>query len=136
MARAGRINMTTKALDSMLAHLEFLGYEVTQDGEIARAKHATRYNVSLRSFASGILLTRLFGANDTARQDKAGYLEFINSLNNKAAVARFYADKDMDLFIEAWYPDMYDRPSFGLFLEIWDRDCALMAESEAPKYLR
>jgi len=89
-------------------------------------------------WAGGILFATIFACDDNAKRDRSSYLELINSLNNKAAIARFYADEDSDFFIEAWHPDHYDRTGFGIFIEAWDRDCALLAKSwlEASKYLK
>ncbi|MCS7010573.1 MAG: hypothetical protein NZL98_04340, partial [Anaerolineales bacterium] len=76
-----------------------------------------------------------FGCSDNAKRNKLSYLELINSLNAKAAIARFYADEDFDFFIEAWYPNYYDRTGFGAFLETLDRDYRLLVNSEADQYL-
>jgi len=128
--------MSVSTLEQIVTHLQFLGYEVSRDGDVTRAKHPRKFNVSIRPLAGGILFTTIFGCQDNAKRSKLGYLEMINSLNANAAIARFYADKDSDLFIEAWHPDYYERASFGAFMQIWDRDCNLLtANSEALKYL-
>ena len=128
--------MITNTLEQMSTHLQFLGYEIVRDDKLTRARHASKYNIILRPLAGGVLFTSIFGCSDNAKRNRAGYLDMINSMNNKAGVARFYADKDSDFFIEAWLPDHYDRTEFGAFLEAWDRDCGLLAESEAANYLR
>jgi len=109
-------------LDQMSTHLEFLGYEVTRDEEKVRARHARNADLVLRPFEGGILFTSIFGCKDEARKNRVGYLSLINSLNQKAAVVRFYADEESDLFIEAWHPNSYDRVSFGHFMDLVNGD--------------
>jgi len=123
-------------MEQIIMHLEFLGYEITRNGERTVAKHPSKFNIALLPLAGGILLTSIFGGNENAQRDKFGYLEMINTLNAKAVIARFYADEDLDLFMEAWYPNYYDRTEFGAFLETWDRDCMILATSQAREYLR
>jgi hypothetical protein len=131
-----RSPMGTKTIDQISNHLEFLGYTVAHEGNITSAKHNSRLGILMKPLGGGILFTTIFGGADHAKRDRIGYLELVNSLNNQAAVARFYADKDSDFIIEAWHPDAYDRTAFGVFMETWNRDCALLAESDAVKYLR
>jgi hypothetical protein len=132
--------MSTNTLDQIVNHLQFLGYEITQKDELRLATHPQKMNVMLRAFKGGILFTSINSCEDRARSDKIGYLSFINSLNNQASVARFYADKDSDFYIEAWYPDSYDRNKFGIFLDAWETDTVTLLlaanREEAFKYLK
>jgi hypothetical protein len=128
--------MTAETLNQIATHLQFLGYEVVNEGTFTRARHANKYNFAMKPFSGGVLFTMIFQSDENAKVNRLGYLELINTLNNKATVIRFYADKDADLFMEAWYPNHYDRTEFGVFLECWDRDCHALANSEAKKYLR
>jgi len=128
--------MDAETTKEMCSHLEFLGYEVAHEGDLV-ARHDVHLNFLMRPLAGGILLAALVGGGDRAKRDRPGYLDFINSLNARARVARFYADEDSDLCIEAWYPDHYERSGFGAFMEVWNRDCMLLAAtSEAVTYLR
>ena len=128
--------MSTDTLEQIANHLQFLGYEVTAEANMTRATHPTRFNFFMRPYAGGILFTTIFGCSENAKQDRLGYLDILNSLNNGAAVARFYADKDSDLLIEAWHPEYYERVQFGAFIEAWDRDIRSAAESGVKEYLR
>lgn len=138
---AGRGAVTTDTFDQVLNHLQFLGYETSRKDEVVTAKHRTKRSIMMKAFRGGILSTAIVGCNDHAKSHKAGYLRFINLLNSKASVARFYADadSDYDLLTEAWYPDFYDRSSFGIFWEAWDTDSRtlLLVEhrDEVVKYL-
>jgi len=123
-------------LDQISSHLQFLGYDVARDGEVVKAKHPQKLNILLKPLAGGVLFASIFRCSPLAKRDRLGYLNLINSLNNGAAVVRFYADKESNFFVEAWHPDNYDRAGFGAFMELWDRDCAqLLRSDEASRYL-
>ena len=128
--------MASMILDQMVTHLQFLGFEVERDGDIVKARHRTRVNILLRDFRGGVLLTSIFGCQDNAKRNRSGYLDFINLMNQRATVVRFYADKDSDFFMESWYPGTYDRALFGGFLDLWEEDVARLAGSDAQKYLK
>ena len=134
--------MADSVLESIGSHLEFLGYEVVKDPEKKAflAKHATHANMRVREFGGGILFTALWGASDVAKSDTLGFLRSINALNEKAAVARFYTDhdaNDLGFFIEAWQPNVYEKASFGGFMEVLGRDFQLLADdkSDIGKFL-
>jgi hypothetical protein len=128
--------LASMILDQMVTHLQFLGYEVERDGDIAKARHQTRVNILLRDFRGGVLLTSIFGCKDEAKSDRVSYLDFINLMNQKATVVRFYADKDSDFFMESWLPGTYDRAIFGSFLDLWDEDITRLAQADAEKFLQ
>ncbi|HWP03413.1 MAG TPA: hypothetical protein VNL96_08155, partial [Gemmatimonadaceae bacterium] len=127
--------MIGETMEQMSRHVEFLGYEVTRDDKLVKARHTRKYNLIMKPLAGGVLFTCIFSGSENAHGDRAGYLELVNALNNRAGVARFYADKDSDLFVEAWHPDHYERGEFGEFMESWDRDCLLLAQSGAERFL-
>jgi hypothetical protein len=120
--------MATTAIDKMVDHLSFLGYDMERKGQdespYVVASHEARPNLVLRNHAGGILIQSAFKSSDAAKADTEGYLSFMNSLNMKANVTRYYADNDWDFVIEAWHPDMYDRSAFGIFMDMWHRDYA------------
>jgi hypothetical protein len=128
--------MALTTLDQIVTHLQFLGFQVERDDNIVKARHATKVNILLRDFRGGVLLTSIFGCKDYAKRARLEYLDFVNLMNQKAAVIRFYADKDSDFFMEAWYPGTYDRSLFGSFLDLWDEDITRLAQGEAEKFLQ
>ena len=123
--------------DQIARHLEFLGYEVTeeQEGRLV-ARHSSKPNLVARDYKGGCLLTAYFGADAGARRDRLGYLETINNLNSPATVARFYADSDNDFATEAFYNLPYDRAAFGRFMDLWDQDFARVVGSDIARYLK
>ena len=128
--------MTT--IEQISNHLGFLGYESTVDGEVTRAVHASRWNLVLKDYQGGVLITSYLGSNDHAKnkRHRQAYLEMINSMNQEASVTRFYADNDTDLVMEALWLGDYDRVSFGDFMEKWDVDTRTrLLQSEASNFL-
>lgn len=121
---------STKSLDSIITHLEFLGYTITREEKIIRARHDTKYNFGMRTLAGGFIFRAYFGGSDHAKADRPGFLDLINSINAEASVARCFADSDSDLCFEAWYPDVYDRQEFGDFMTAWDRDFGIMLQKQ------
>lgn len=121
--------------DRIALHLEFLGYEITHEERFVRARHPLKPNLTVRTYGGGILHTAMWGCNDYAKEHSTEYLGWINGLNRDAAVVRYYADEDLDLFIEAWYPNIYERPHYGSFLEAWDRDMAKFMSAPGDVYL-
>ncbi|NPA05961.1 MAG: hypothetical protein GXO54_00965 [Chloroflexi bacterium] len=123
-------------LDPFLEHLRFLGYEVQPDEQYVRAYHPTRWNLLVREFRGGVLFTTFLGGSAYAKQHPEAYLALINALNRGATVARFYADKDNDLVMEAYWPGPYDRESFAQFMDLWDEDTRehLVQQRDAPRF--
>jgi len=109
-------------LAPFLEHLTYLGYEPQTDDAVVHARHEQRWNVLLREYRGGVLLTAFLSSNDYAKQHERAFLGFINHLNRQATVARFYSDDDRDLVMEAFWAGPYDRERFGAFLELWDED--------------
>lgn len=127
--------MTSSVLDDMATHLEFLGYELVRDSDWVGARHRTKLNLRLRDFAGGVLLSAVLFGNAAAKENRLDYLSFLNTMNQKAAVARFYADDDSDCTMEAWHPGLYERSKFGDFVSQWERDGErLLMAPEAQTY--
>lgn len=114
--------ISSAGLARITRHLESLGYSVQKKEDRLLVTHPERFNFILREYRGGILLTSFLDAAPAARDDRKGYLEFINTFNAEAALARAYADKDGDFLVEAWMPGDYDKPLFQDFLEVWDAD--------------
>jgi hypothetical protein len=126
-------------LDDVVGHLESHGYSITAKDQLRLATHTSKLNMTFRMNKGGILFTAFCRTQDQAKKDRKGFLDFLNQLNAKASVVRFYADSDSDLAIEAWYPDQYDRGTFGTFLDAWETESTLMVlamGADGIKYLR
>lgn len=128
--------MNTPTLDQMKTHLEFLGYQISQDEKRIMAHHNTKCDFTIRPLQGGFIFTAIFTGNQNAKGDKASFLDFINSLNNEAVLARFSADKDSDFFIEAWHPPSYERVAFAAFLDVLDQDFQRFLKLGAEEFIQ
>lgn len=120
--------MTDVNIDQIISHLEFLGYEVkvnepNKDGVVVvAAMHPQKSNFLFRPYLAGFLFQLWYSTNESTKERRTDFLEYINNLNKCASTTRAYCNDDMDLVIEAWLPEKYEKVSFGQFLESWDND--------------
>ncbi|MEM4234689.1 MAG: hypothetical protein QXU75_06045 [Candidatus Methanomethylicaceae archaeon] len=118
-------------------HLQFLGYEVTREEKYVRARHPRKPNLIVQVYPEGILHTAIWATSGNAKINREGFLEYLNTLNENAKVVRYYADKDLDLFVEGWYTGGYERTNYSRFLELWDADFEKLAGMpETERYLK
>ncbi|MCL5612354.1 MAG: hypothetical protein M1485_07375 [Chloroflexi bacterium] len=119
--------MLSTTTEQMIAHLEFLGYKVERKEPGAFAKHETNLNLFLQEQKGGVLFSSLFGFQETAKRDKAECLAWINALNETTLLLRFYTNGEFDsLVMQSWYPSIYDKASFGLFVELLNGNIRLL----------
>lgn len=103
-------------------HLQFLGYEVSNDDKTVIARHPTKPNIIIRTFTEGVLFTSIYGCEEAASFDRAGFLEFINTANTNATISRYYAGTNNNFFLEAWYSGDYRQVDFARFVSLWEAD--------------
>ncbi len=116
-------DMTHVDRSAVKEHLEYLGYDVTEDEEgNLRVDHPRKPKFAIKFFPDGFMHTSIWDTSERARQDPEGFLRYINSLNQAAFVSRYYADEDLDMFIEAFYIGRYERRTYARFITIWDED--------------
>jgi hypothetical protein len=122
----------------VLKHLEFLGYDASMDSERIKAKHTKHFNIFLKSFKGGILVTTYYGATPYGKSHRDELLREINTLNRMAIAGRYYLDEEGDLILEGYYPGAYDRQSFGVFLESFNEEKKNLAKriGSLQKYLK
>ena len=114
-------------------HLEFLGYSVEEKDDHLIARHSVNYIVSLKELRGGVLLTSFITSNEIAKVDRAGFHNVINGLNARAASVRYYADADVDLAAEGWFPGSYDRERFGILITEFNNDLNRLADLPAEE---
>lgn len=125
-------------MDQFVNHLEFLGYEVERrDGDLIKAKHQSNANFLFHIFGFGAMAKAMFGVNSQGKNRRGDVLERLNSYNSVARVSRAYIDKDFDLAIEAVFPNLYDKPAFGVFIEAYNDDMGLLGygDQKLSEYL-
>lgn len=76
------------------------------------------------------MLSAEFGCRPDAKDALAEKLEFANSFNGKASVARAYVESDGDIMVEAWYPRAYVREDFGVFIDNFQNDIDASVSSD------
>jgi len=123
-------------IGDVIEQLRFLGYVTEESGEgTYLARHPFKPNLAVRDYASGCLIQAWYGTTAEAVVNRESFLEALNTLNARAAVSRFYVDKDFDLTIEAFYHGPYDRAQFALFMDLWDRDVLHLKDEGFDQYL-
>ena len=122
----------------IIKHLEFEGYDVSMDSNRIKATHSRELNVLLQKYRGGMLVTAFFGGSDYGKQNRGEWLVLINKLNQGAAAARYYIDKDGDMAIEAYYPGEYNKKAFSAFLDAFNLERSHLSEvgSEIRKFLK
>jgi len=113
----------------IVKHLEFLGYKATMDSKKIKATHPKHFNIFLKKFRGGILVTAYYGATKYAASHRCEFLELVNTLNRGATAGRFYLDKDGDLVVEGYYPGTYNRESFGVFIDSFNEERSNLAKN-------
>ena len=121
----------SKPIDRIVAkHLEYLGYEARpQPDGWTYAVHPVRHNLHVHAFVLGVRLhCMVWIGNDIASREE--WLEFVNRANESSNVARFTLGRDAEgtwfVRIRALFTGRYDRRPFGLFLDAWHEDLAVL----------
>jgi hypothetical protein len=118
-------------LNDIRKYLVFTGYEVSeQEAGIYYANHPTQFAFVFGDFKGGVLLYGAIETKPDATEKNPLFMQFINRLNAKAVVARFYDNKG-SLVVENWFGGPYDSAMFGRFFDLWKADVALSLEREA-----
>jgi hypothetical protein len=131
----------SKPIDQIVAkHLEYFGYEnhVQPDGW-TYAVHPVRHNIHLRAFELGVRLHCLIWiGNDVSSRE--AWLDFVNRANESSAVARFTFGRDAEgtwfVRIRALLSGVYDRRLFGLLLDAWHEDLAVLRTASREEETR
>ena len=97
-------------------HLEFLGYKVEQETDCVFVSEPARFSWMLKDFRGGVMFRKSFPASEGGRERPEALLALSNRMNTDAGLLRTYVDAQGDLAIEAWFPNLYERRSFGRFV--------------------
>jgi len=103
--------------------MKLLGYQIDSNGlDYLYASHPTRSHAILKGAQGAITFYGFMESNNTAREDRLGYLEFLNALNGGATTTHFTAWEDGRLVYQALYSGPYEKSAFGVFLVLWNLD--------------
>lgn len=140
--------MTMDTYQDIRNHLEFLGYTLLekelphQTGGISGRKHfLAKIGGNKTSFFiiyspnAGFSFVSSYTAKPNILNYKFNLLELLNKMTAESYLTSFVASKDYkNVFLLAWYPDNYNKISFGNFLERLDNDIKF-ATSNNPEIL-
>lgn len=116
------------SLESAIDHLEFLGYRAQKDDTGVNLTHDKKPFVRIYSDKGSdrVIFLVPFNIGSGARTDPQGFTEFLNRVNNRTALCKFYVNKDR-LFVQSLYSGPYEKSSFGSFFD------AFLEEVWAPR---
>jgi hypothetical protein len=133
--------MSSISLDEILTHMEFLGYEIEkkEEGQFV-ARHESNGNIIGRPYQGGVLFQQYWVLNKYNSANRSECLEAINDLNSGANVSTYVISTDSDgdtlLRMDACYFGLYDKKTFGVFLESYNTDTAgRLAQNETLRAL-
>jgi hypothetical protein len=109
-------------MTKIITHLQFLGYETVPGDRRVQAKHPRHILFVIKEYRGGLLFTVFFRGTEHSRQKREDFLEFANSFNRRANIARAYISEKGNLVFEAWYPGAYQKTTFSRFLDDWHKD--------------
>lgn len=120
------LDLNVIVADSILGevcnHLEFLGYTVDREGDSIFVSQPGRFSWLLKDCQGGILFHKVFHAADGGREPPEALMALSNRMNAEAVLIRTYVNARGDLAVEAWYPNVYERRSFGQFAMALETD--------------
>lgn len=125
-------------IDQIFEHLKFLGYEIEIKQGRAACLHERKRNFMVGGFYGGIYLKTLYDSTDYAKANRGDYLSFINQLNREALVACISVNDEWAAIFYAWFPGIYDKKQFGVFMDLWDHDTndiLMRSEPETKKFI-
>ena len=119
----------TQAL--IVAHLEYLGYEVRPDTNgWSHAQHPYRYNFHFRGSPLGVRLHCTVGIGAAIGNSRGAWLEFLNAANERGHIAQFSLFEDSIgrcvARIGAFVSGAYSRPAFAMAMDMWHDDLDLV----------
>ncbi len=129
-------------------HLEFLGYTLSekelshQAGVVSGKKHfLAKIGGNKTSFFiayspnAGFSFVSSYITKPNSLNNRSKFLELLNKMTAESYLASFVVSVDYkNVFLLAWYPDSYNKVSFGNFLERLESDIKF-AISNNPEIL-
>jgi len=123
-------------LTKIITHLQFLGYETVPGEKRVQAKHPKHILLVIKEYRGGFLFTVFFRGTEYAKEKREDFLEFANSFNIRADIARAYVSEEGNLVFEAWYPGDYKKTTFSRFLDNWHKDVEQKLREDLQKTLK
>ncbi|MDJ0726641.1 MAG: hypothetical protein QNJ38_16160 [Prochloraceae cyanobacterium] len=113
-------------------HLEFNGYQVTEEGDNLFCTHRRKMNLVLHNwYDRGVLVMSIFSCDRNV--SKIELLEYINELNSSFLFMTAYLSDERDLILQTFFDGDYDRTDFSILLDNIAFDEDIFCENESSK---
>ena len=118
-------------------HFEYLGYAFIPDADDTIIMKPGLPTLIIEQLSENrIILNARYPYNSNATNNELGFLNYVNTLNQKTYVATFLKVGN-SLGFCAMYTGLYDRIEFGQFIQSWEYDSTSLLdnETETPFFL-
>ena len=103
-------------------HLEYLGYAMVPDSDAFVFMKPGLPTIFIEQLSNNrVTLNARYPYNNNATNNELGFLNYLNTLNQKSYIATFITVSDSLAFC-AMYTGLYDRIEFGQFIQAWEHD--------------
>ncbi len=117
---------STPTKDSIVQHLEFLGYQCKKLDQGIKATHGSKLGFLLIVLKDGLMAqSALAGTPSKSGQSdkkKNKKLSAVNALNKESTIARFFWADSGELVVRASILGAYEKGRFYTFMEAWEKD--------------
>ena len=118
-------------------HLEYMGYAMVPDSDACIFMKPGFPTMRIEQLSENrIVLNARYPYNSNASNNELGFLNYVNTLNQKTYIATFLKVGN-SLGFCAMYTGLYDRIEFGQFIQSWEYDSTSLLdhETETPFFL-
>lgn len=125
-------------LDSVATHLGFFGYKCTRDDAGIGAQHESKPYLRVFESEDVVMFMCGFAVGPAATEDRNNFLEFVNTMNSKSDIGKFYHERNL-LYVESWYSGEYDQSRFAVFFDLFLHDIGVPTvkfPNEVAKYFK
>ncbi len=110
-------------------HFEYLGYAFIPDADDTIIMKPGLPTLIIEQLSKNrIVLNARYPYNSNAANNELGFLNYVNTLNQKTYVATFLKVSDSLAFC-AMYTGLYDRTEFGQFIQAWEHDSTALLDN-------
>ena len=126
-----------KINQNIKTHLEYMGYAMVPDPDTFIFMKPGFPTLIIEQLSENrIVLNARYPYNSNASNNELGFLNYVNTLNQKTYIATFLKVGN-SLGFCAMYTGLYDRIEFGQFIQSWEYDSTSLLdnETETPFFL-
>jgi hypothetical protein len=120
----------SKSLEEIRNHLEFIGYEMSEDQKeenriLFTATHVNHPNLIISYFHQFPVITIVSVytiKTMKSEKNKDDLTRILNDLNNASIITYFSTPDFETIQCASWYPDNYSKKSFSTFLDFFEAE--------------